>query len=275
MWPAIAGLLVAFGFLLRAGIGVLSSLPDEQRNRIRDTMRRRSRVLSVAGVVLAWTLVYGLYSMTLPPRIVAEAGESPAQVPIGTGVPVPTSPDTTTGGPIAAPPTDVDVPEDVGALPPVIGVLPPPAKGDVQAPCSVKDTSDTVREAQQMIEALTGRPLGTDGAVLIDALAGCVEPTTAALSLLGPINTILSQIGILPETIDLPNIDPIVVPTVPEEIAAPLRPVVFEVCAEASRQLVTVGALSIFLHLDYNDLVAMFRNVDAICSAFAPAGSSE
>ena len=60
-------------------------------------------------------------------------------------------------------------------------------------------------------------------------------------------------------------------PTVPEAIAAPLRPVVFEACAEASRQLTTVGAVSIFLHLDYNDLVAIFSNVDAICSAFAPA----
>ncbi len=273
-WPALAGLLIGLALLVRAALGILSGLSEQARANVSDVLRKRARFISVGGVVLAWTLVYALYSMTLPANIQAE--EASPQAP---GLAIGEQPSSTapaagrTAGSrnVGVPTTGRNAgPDNTSGELPETPELPPPAPGETQEPCSVEQQSAMVRALQQQIEAITG-PIGADVALLVDAVAGCSDPASAALALLGPVNTIIQRLGILPDTIDLPDTEPLVIPTIPEPIAAPLRPVVFEACAEASRQLVTVGALSIFLHLDYNDLVAVFRNVDAVCSAFAPA----
>jgi hypothetical protein len=271
-WPALGGILVGLALLARAALGMIAGLTDDAREHVRGVLRERVRFISVGGVVGAWTLVYALYSMTLPANIQAETTQPEAAPALGgePAVEVPGLVPPTVGGTVTAPAAS-DPPGDEGGgrLPPT-PELPPVEPGETQEPCSVKAQADMVRALQKQIEAITG-PIGADVALLVDAVAGCSDPASAALALLGPVNTIIQRLGVLPDTIDLPDTQPLVIPTIPEPIAAPLRPVVFEACAEASRQLVTVGALSIFLHLDYNDLVAVFRNVDAVCSAFAPA----
>ena len=274
-WPALAGIAIGLALLARAALGMLAGMPEASRANIAAVLKRRARVISVAGVVLAWTLVYALYSMTLPANIqqaeAAPGGTSALPSPIATD-------EVEAGGGLhGRPGVNSPVPSAAGSggqsegeLPDTPS-LPPVGGGPKQEPCSVQEQSDQVRMLQAAVEELTGEKVGADVALLIDAVAGCSDPASAALALLGPVNAIIQRIGILPDTIDLPDTQPIVVPTVPEPIAAPLRPYVFEACAEATRQLTTVGALSIFLHLDYNDLVAVFSNVDAVCSAFAPA----
>ena len=275
VWPAIAGVLVGGAFLVRAAISMLAGLSDEARASVGSLLKRRVRVISVAGVVATWTLVYALYSMTLPANIQQAEAQQPRTVALGeqpapSGSPAVVS--GTTTFPNAGPSTTTTTDDGPQTLPPIdTGELPPIDSGPGQKPCSVKQESDLVRALQGQVEQVLGRPVGADFSVLVDAVAGCSDAASAALALLGPVNEVLQQIGILPDTIDLPNTPVLQYPTVPEPIAAPLRPYVFEVCSQVSAELVTVSAVSIFLHLNYDDVTALFRNVDAICGAFAPA----
>jgi hypothetical protein len=156
-------------------------------------------------------------------------------------------------------------------LPPIDVDPPPGGGGTTQPPCAVEGQADQVRETQMAAEALLGREIGADLSILIESLAGCGDPASAALALLGPIDQLISDLGILPDTISLPDLPQADLPTVPEPIAAPLRPYVFDACAQASAQLVTVGALAPFFHLDYDQFVETLAIVDKICGAFAPA----
>ncbi|MEX0874126.1 MAG: hypothetical protein WD646_05340 [Actinomycetota bacterium] len=273
VWVALAGVLFGAAFLALAWRKIAATFPEDVRAAARDAIRKRPRMVAIAGVVAAWTLVYALYSMSLPAGIVRAGEEIPpdvsgaqlAQEEGDVGSASAPSGDAVTG---AAPTgTSFGPGEGEGG---VIGP-PPGGGGEPQAPCSVEAQADAIRQAQMAAEALTGRPLGTDASILIEAIGGCGDPASAALALLGPIDQLISDLGIIPDTIPLPDLPSADLPTVPEAIAAPLRPYVFDVCAQASAQLVTVGALAPFFHLDYDQFVETLSVVDKICGTFAPA----
>ena len=271
VWIALAGVAISGTVLAVAFRKIVATFPQEAREAVRDAVRKRPRVVAVAGVVAAWTLVYALYSMSLPANVTARSSDQS----LGSAAPRLVDDEISTKSGLSSPSGDaVSGPVAIGSgegLPPIDVGPAPGGGGPTQAPCAVEDQADQVRETQAAAEALLGRPIGTDLSILIESLAGCGDPASAALALLGPVDQLISDLGIVPDTIPLPELPDADLPTVPEQIAGPLRPYVFDACAQASSQLVTVGALAPFFHLDYQQVVETLAIVDKICGTFAPA----
>jgi hypothetical protein len=273
VWVALGGFAVGVALLAFALRQVAKTLPDDVLRSARDAIRKRARLASVAGVVAAWTLVYALYSMSAPSGVRVADDGTPSAVALAPIDQTPTTPAPGVRRVIvpSGPGPVVVVEEDDDPPPP----LPPigPAPGDAgpeQAPCSTQDQAEAIRQAQDAAEALTGQPIYADVATLVEVAAGCGDAASALLALLGPVGGVMDQLGLLPDTIPLPDAPALDLPKVPEPIAAPLRPAVFQACAEASRQLVTVGALAPFFHLDYDQFVRYLSTLDRICGTFAP-----
>ncbi len=244
-------------------------------------MRSRPR-LAISGAVIAlWTIIYALYSVAYPsagafPRDIAASRTMAAADQLGaSGAPI----DLFTGrfsanGAGESPGEQEDLGAAPSTLPPATTPAsePPPAAGggNPPAPCSVAAQADAVRDAQVAVEGLTGQPLGADGGAVVEALAGCKDPVNTALSLLGPINQLLTDAGFT-EPIPLPDLPGLPAFVIPEPIAAPLRSTVFDACGQVLRQIYTVGTVAPVLRIEFEDVVAVANYVSTACSAFAPA----
>ena len=66
IWTVLGGLAIAGVLIYHVVREFLAALPDDVRHSVRTTARRNIRPLGVAGVVLTWTLVFALYSISLP-----------------------------------------------------------------------------------------------------------------------------------------------------------------------------------------------------------------
>jgi hypothetical protein len=280
VWLAAAGLLVAAVLVYRAGNAIFRALPPEVQTDAGALVKRHARLAAAGGVVLLWTMVYALYSLGLPTVVTgarlagdqaraAGAPRAPATGAVDGGTADLTAGESDValgsgGGGLSA---AGDLP---GAPPPTPGSgpaapTPPPPSGPS---CSAAALGDTVRQAQALAEMLTGRPVGADFGLLVEALAGCGDPTNALLSLLSPVDDLLDTLGV-PAAIDLPGLPDLPVVPLPEAVAAPLRPYVFNVCSQVQSELVTIAAVSPAIHLNYADVSAAFHKVDAVCKAFA------
>jgi hypothetical protein len=276
IWWVVAGLVLGGLLLWHAARAMVRTLPDDVRADLRGAVRRHPRVAATSGVVLAWTSVFALYSLSLAPVLeparaseqeaAAKPRPQPAALPTGT---------TTAGiGPIPS--------FDGGGAPTVAPAAPPAPVPSVEPPppdaepgpapitCDTDSLAAAVEEVQRTAELLTGQPVGADLSLIIDAAGGCADPTTAVLAMLGPVARLVNLLP-LPDTIDLPPTPEVDVPRIPELLAMPLRPYVFQTCAEVSRQLVTVTVVAAVVHIDTEDLATMFETLDDICGAFAPA----
>jgi ABC-type branched-subunit amino acid transport system substrate-binding protein len=67
VWAVVAGFAVALALLWHVISSAVGTLPDDIRDRLRQSVRSNARPLVVAAVVLAWTLTYGLYSVAITP----------------------------------------------------------------------------------------------------------------------------------------------------------------------------------------------------------------
>ena len=239
VWPVLALVVAGVGLLGRAVAGALAESPQALA-AIRTAWQRSWRPAATTGVALAWTVAYALYALSLPtlgpvvrvrvPEVAAPAATTPGAPPTTRAALVPWSP-LLPGAPVVGP----------GATP---AEGPPRATPDAPLVpgCSLEAAGDAVAEVQVAVEQLTGRPLGADMALVVEALAGCGDPENAALSLLGPVNQLLNAAGI--PVLALPATPDLEVPRVPEALAAPLRPAVFEACGQLTPQLLTVAAVA-------------------------------
>jgi hypothetical protein len=291
IWWVVAGVALGALLLWHSVRAMVRTLPVEVRSDLRQAVRTHPRLAATSGVVIAWTAVFALYSLSLSPIVdLASAGDRPAVAAPANdgdgGTPAPT-PEIPSGplGPteLAGPSFDDPAPagdDDTAAAPttetpvvpeePVEPTPPDAEPGEPPLTCSTDSLAAAVEDAQAAAEALTGAPVGADLSLLIDAAGGCADPTTAVLAMLGPVAQLVNLLP-LPPSIGLPAPPPLAVPRVPEFIAGPLRPYVFEACAEVSRQLVTVIVVAVVVHIDNEDLTEMFKTLDTVCGAFAPA----
>jgi ABC-type branched-subunit amino acid transport system substrate-binding protein len=67
VWAVVGGFVLALLLLWHVVANAVSSLPDDIRDRLRASLRSNVRPLAVTGVVLTWTLAYGLYSVAITP----------------------------------------------------------------------------------------------------------------------------------------------------------------------------------------------------------------
>src|SRR5438270_8655228 len=67
VWAVVGGFVVALVLLWHVVSNAIGTLPDEIRDRLRASIRKNVRPLAVSGVVLVWTLAYGLYSVAVTP----------------------------------------------------------------------------------------------------------------------------------------------------------------------------------------------------------------
>src|SRR2546423_12671699 len=67
VWVVVGGFAVSLVLLWHVVGNAISTLPDDIRDRLRGSLRSNSRPLAVTGVVLVWTLAYGLYSLAITP----------------------------------------------------------------------------------------------------------------------------------------------------------------------------------------------------------------
>ena len=277
------GLTLGGILLAHAGLQIARAFPPEVRANAVDAVKRRPRLAAVTAIVAAWTLVYALYSLAYPSGAalfgaqradaeVAASRESATDVP-APGVSVGDLLPPSLGGELAVGDFDTTTTTSPGGT--AAAPIPdPPAvePGPAPVPCSVEAQAEAVRAAQVTVEGLTGRPLGADGAVLVEALAGCKDPTSAALSMLGPINLLLNDLGV--PVLDLPDRPGVPFPTVPEAIAAPLREQVFTVCGRILAQAYPVAAVAPVFRVHFDDAVATINIVADACGSFAPARSA-
>jgi hypothetical protein len=279
------GLTLGGVLLAHAGLQIARAFPPEVRASAVDAIKKRPRLAAVTAAVAAWTLVYALYSLAYPsgaallgaPRAeaqVAAAREDAVDAP-APGVSVSDLLPPSLGGELAVADFDTtpttsapsgDTASDTGPPPPAVEAGPEPV------PCSVEAQAEALRAAQLTVEGLMGRPLGADGAVLVEALAGCKDPTSAALSMLGPINLLLNDAGV--PVLDLPDAPGVPFPPVPEPIAAPLRAQVFDVCGRILAQAYPVAAVAPVFRVSFDDAVATINIVADACGSFAPARSA-
>ncbi|HZN13598.1 MAG TPA: hypothetical protein VFB78_04970 [Acidimicrobiales bacterium] len=274
VWLAALGLLVAALLIYRAGRAIFRALPDAVQADAGALAKRHARLGVTGGVILLWTTVYALYSLGLP-TVVTSASTRRANATAA----APRSPTTTSSGGLSAlgpaPVNEFGAPvvggTNTDAPPPTVARPAPPAPPAPTGPdCSAAAVGDAVRQAQTLAEMLLGRPAGADFGLLVEALAGCGDPSNALLSLLSPIDDVLDTLGV-PAAIDLPGLPELPPITLPEAVAAPFRPYVFQVCSQVQAELVTVGAVAPAIHLNYEDLSALFRQVDTVCKVFAKA----
>ena len=283
VWAVVAGLVLGSVLIVHAARQIGRSFPPEVRSAASDAVRRRPRMIVVTAVAAGWTIVYALYSLANPatsvlsgaapaaPRPIASAPLSlPPAVGASSGVSDVISDIADSGGfdvlgfetPSTSDEADTGSPSPESALPPTVPAPPPVA-------CSVEAQAEAVRGAQLLAEGLIGQPLGADGGAVVEALAGCKDPTNTALSLLGPIDVILRLAGIN-DALPLPSAPYVAPVPIPEAIAAPLRPQVFDVCGQLIRQLYTVALVGPVVRLDYQDIVSVIGIVSSVCQSFAP-----
>ena len=67
VWGVVGGFVVALVLLWHVVSNAIGTLPDDIRDRLRASIRKNIRPLGVSGVVLVWTLAYGLYSVAVTP----------------------------------------------------------------------------------------------------------------------------------------------------------------------------------------------------------------
>jgi ABC-type branched-subunit amino acid transport system substrate-binding protein len=67
VWPVVGGFVVALVLLWHVVSNAIGTLPDDIRDRLRASLHKNVRPLAVSGVVLVWTLAYGLYSVAVTP----------------------------------------------------------------------------------------------------------------------------------------------------------------------------------------------------------------
>src|SRR5205807_4869846 len=67
VWGVVGGFVVALVLLWHVVSNAIGTLPDDIRDRLRASIRKNIRPLAVSGVVLVWTLAYGLYSVAVTP----------------------------------------------------------------------------------------------------------------------------------------------------------------------------------------------------------------
>lgn len=279
IWAVIAGLVLGGVLVGHAGIQIFRAFPADTRAAATGAIKARPRAAVMAGAVALWTLLYLLYSLAYPAAVATPAEQagsstlvdnvrtrrdgalSVSDVPFGQSTP--------TDGLDAAGPLELGTPSSGGDTP---DAPPGAGGGNPPAPCSVAAQAQAVRDAQTQAEALTGRPLGADGGAVVEALAGCNDPTAVALSLLGPINLLLNDAGI--PMLPLPTIPGLPPFFLPEPVAAPLRAPVFDACGQLLRQIYTVAVVAPVARIEFEDAVAVAEYVASVCGAFAPAPSS-
>src|SRR5437016_3023741 len=66
IWTVLAGLALAGVLVYHVAREFLSALPEDVRGSLKASARKNVRPLSVAGVILTWTLIFALYSFSLP-----------------------------------------------------------------------------------------------------------------------------------------------------------------------------------------------------------------
>src|SRR5581483_4737089 len=105
IWTVIGGLVLAGALLWHVGSQFVSTLPDDIRTALKTSARKNVRPLGVAGVILAWCLVFALYSMTLAPtattsagRLTASSGDQSATPDASTAAPQAPAVQTSSGG---------------------------------------------------------------------------------------------------------------------------------------------------------------------------------
>jgi branched-chain amino acid transport system substrate-binding protein len=82
IWTVLAGLVLSGVLVYHVARQFVSSLPDDVRDALRATARKNVRPLAVGGVILTWTLIFALYSISLPAptsssgQLVAQPGAS-------------------------------------------------------------------------------------------------------------------------------------------------------------------------------------------------------
>ena len=278
----VLGLTLGGILLAHAGLQIARAFPPEVRASAVGAIKKRPRLAAVTAAVAAWTLLYALYSLAFPSGA-ALFGASRAEAEVAASREVVTDPapgvtvgdllPPSLGGELAV--TDFETPTTTTGSQTATDDSPPPPStepGTPPAPCSVEAQAEAVRAAQVTAEGLTGRPLGADGAVLIEALAGCKDPTSAALSMLGPINLLLNDLGI--PVLDLPDAPGVPFPSVPEAIAGPLRPQVFDACGRILSKAYTAAAVAPVARVSFGDAVATINIVADACGSFAPARSA-
>ncbi len=270
IWWVIGGLAVGGVLAAHAGMMIFRAFPVSTRGAATAAIKRRPRVAAIGGGLALWLLLYALYSLgyastvATPGGAVARPGARTGPARLIESVARDLPPSLIATGEV---PTFIDGQLVDSAAP---TTAPPPNTGNPTAPeaCSVQDPADAVRQVQVAAEALTGRPLGADMGAVIEALAGCKDPTNTALSLLGPVNQLLNDAGI--PTLPLPDL-PVLPPFfLPGEVSEPLRPTVFEACGTILRQIYTVAAVAPVARIEFDDAVAIGNYVAAICGAFAP-----
>src|SRR5438094_9219981 len=101
IWTVIGGLVLAGALLYHVGAQFMSTLPEDIRTALKSSARKNVRPLGVAGVILAWTLVFALYSMTLAPSGSSSAGRLTAQSGSGDSYSAPESGGTQAAAPQA------------------------------------------------------------------------------------------------------------------------------------------------------------------------------
>jgi hypothetical protein len=273
VWWVIGGLAVGGILVVHAGLQIFRAFPETTRAAAVGAIRARPRVAAVGGALAAWMLLYALYSIGYPSTVA-----TPTQAASRTRRPPPQSSARQLGGVGALPsllgadvlPAPLDAADSLAAPTPTTPAAPAPGGAGGTAPvvCSVEDAANSVREAQAAAEALTGRPFGADMGAVIEAVAGCKDPTNTALSLLGPVNQLLNDAGI--PTLPLPAFPALPPFFLPGEVSEPLRPVVFEACGNVLRQIYTLAAVAPVARIEFDDAVAVGNYVAAICGAFAP-----
>lgn len=270
--PALIALVVGLALLGRVVVTAVRVLPQADRDAYGTAWRATRRPIATTGVVLVWTLVYALYSLSLPtlgpPREVTVAAPRDDASTVGDvvdGAPTSTTTVRLASRPAFGPLDASSPPTTVDARP---GATPSP---EPPVTCALADAGAAVAEVQAAAEQLTGRRLGAELSLVVEALAGCGDAENAALSLLGPVNQLLNDAGV--PALPLPAIPELDLPKVPEAIAAPLRPAVFQACGQLTPQLLTVAAVAPVARISVEDALRVLRYVTAVCSAFAPESS--
>jgi branched-chain amino acid transport system substrate-binding protein len=84
IWTVLIGLVLGGALVYHVAREFLSTLPDDIRHSLRATARKNVRPLGVAGVILVWTLIFALYSISLPAPSSSSSSQLVAQ-PSGNG----------------------------------------------------------------------------------------------------------------------------------------------------------------------------------------------
>jgi hypothetical protein len=235
---------------------------------VRAAVRQARAHQYLGGVLLAFLVL----ALVVNPSDLA-AGSDPIATPTTTPA-VTLPPVDDHGGPLA---TIVDGRLVPGVtLPGVVigpdGELEPGPRPDPASPaCDLDVAADAVRTVQTSLEEQIG-PFGTDLGTAIRQLGACQGAGQFnPLDLLATVNAILDNLGV--PRVDLPEIPELPDPDIPEELRPALAqaaPTVLRACAEVTKNLITVTALSPALRIDSSDLLDVAQPLFAVCRLFAP-----